>query len=109
MHIPLFLQIKREATKSSLEWERGEWGEGIYLSSNPYQPLTDRWKGSEFVGGGCCKLGVFKCAPKKNTHNPACGSIFSTTGEYTKHRCFSMTLDFQKEGEFTVGLQPQGG
>lgn len=37
------------------------------------------------------------------THSPACGSIFSATGVYTNTDAFSMTLDFQKEGDSQWG------
>lgn len=84
-HIPLFPQIKSKARMSSLGEPRG----GIYLSSNPYHPLLDRWRGLVETYGVAC-MHVCLCVS-------ICSTIFSTMGCTRQHRCLFLTPVIQKE------------
>lgn len=111
MHIPLFLQIKREARTSSLE-SRGESRPGIYLSSNPYQLPTDRqrgWSNSwDFIWGVvkwvlCVCVCVCSC---KHTAKPL-GNI-QHYGVHTS-TCFIHDPGSPRGGRNTVGPQQRRG
>lgn len=108
MHIPLFLQIKER--RGCLVWgKKDEVLEGaiIYLKIHINRQQIDRgFREMAGTESGCSKLGVSFCLCTK-THISK--HIAHEEGEHTNTDAFWMTLDLQKEGKITVGVQSHGG